>query len=75
MLTHFCVVYIKKLVTVLYFSIINVFWLLNICGAGGDASFAPQANLAYTDLDKDRSIYRSTNMNHYIYFIFYTHTD
>ena len=26
--------------TVLYFSIINV-----LCGAGGDASFAPQANL------------------------------
>ena len=35
----------KKFVTVLYFSIINVFWLLNLCGAGGDASFAPQANL------------------------------
>ena len=35
----------KKLVTVLYFSIINVFWLLNLCGAGGNASFAPQANL------------------------------
>ena len=31
----------KNLVTVLYFSIINV-----LCGAGGDASFAPQANLA-----------------------------
>ena len=30
----------KNLVTVLYFSIINV-----LCGAGGDASFAPQANL------------------------------
>ena len=30
----------KKLVTVLYFSIIN-----GLCGAGGDASFAPQANL------------------------------
>ena len=30
----------KPLVTVLYFSIINV-----LCGAGGDASFAPQANL------------------------------
>ena len=29
-----------NLVTVLYFSIINV-----LCGAGGDASFAPQANL------------------------------
>ena len=29
-------------VTVLYFSIINV-----LCGAGGDASFAPQANLVY----------------------------
>ena len=38
-------VYIKKLVTVLYFPIINVFWLLNLCGAGGDASFTPQANL------------------------------
>ena len=30
----------KNLATVLYFSIINV-----LCGAGGDASFAPQANL------------------------------
>ena len=30
----------KNLVTVLYFSIINV-----PCGADGDASFAPQANL------------------------------
>ena len=30
----------KKLVTVLYFSIIYV-----LCRAGGDASFAPQANL------------------------------
>ena len=30
----------KNLVTVLYISIINV-----LCGAGGDASFAPQANL------------------------------
>ena len=35
----------KKFVTVLLFSIINVFWLLNLRGAGGDASFAPQANL------------------------------
>ena len=43
--SHFYVVYIKKLVTVLYFSIINVFYLLDLCGAGGDASFAPQANL------------------------------
>ena len=32
----------KNLVTVLYFSIINV-----LCGAGGDASFAPQANLVW----------------------------
>ena len=32
----------KNLVTVLYFSIINV-----LCGAGGDASFAPQANLVH----------------------------
>ena len=32
----------KNLVTALYFSIINV-----LCGAGGDASFAPQANLVY----------------------------
>ena len=48
--SHFYVVYIKKLVTVLYFSIINVLWLLNLCGAGGDVSFAPQANLV---LDPD----------------------
>ena len=33
----------KNLVTVLYFSIINV-----LCEAGGDASFAPQANLVST---------------------------
>ena len=32
----------KNLVTVLYFSIINV-----LCGAGGDASFAPQENLVF----------------------------
>ena len=32
----------KNLVTVLYFSIINV-----LCVAGGDASFAPQANLNF----------------------------
>ena len=34
----------KNLVTVLYFSIIrpNI-----LCGAGGDASFAPQANLVF----------------------------
>ena len=40
----------KNLVTALYFSIINV-----LCGAGGDASFAPQANLViysfYFDLN------------------------
>ena len=30
----------KNVVTVLYFSIINV-----LCGAGGDASFGPQANV------------------------------
>ena len=35
------------LVTVLYFSIISVFWLLNLCGVGGDASFVHQANLVY----------------------------
>ena len=46
--SHFYVVYIKILVTVLYFSIINVFWLLNLCGAGGDAISAPQANLFLT---------------------------
>ena len=32
---------------VLYFSVINVFWLLNLWGAGGDANFAPQANLVF----------------------------
>ena len=31
--------------TVLYFPIIIVFWLLNLCRAGGDASFAPQENV------------------------------
>ena len=42
----------KKMVTVLYLSIINVFWLLNLCGAGGDASFAPQANLVVKSFRK-----------------------
>ena len=43
----------KKLVTVLYFSkIINVLCLLNLFGAGGDASFAPQANLFVIDFTK-----------------------
>ena len=32
----------KNLVTVLYFSIINV-----LCGTDGEASFAPQANLVH----------------------------
>ena len=36
----------KNLVTVLYFSIINV-----LCGAGGDASFTLQANLLLFDED------------------------
>ena len=35
----------KNLMTVLYFSIINV-----LCGAGGDASFATQANLVFDNL-------------------------
>ena len=35
----------QKLVTVLYFSIIDIFWLRNLCEAVGDASVAPQANL------------------------------
>ena len=35
----------KNLVTVLYFSIINV-----LCGAGRDASFVPEANLVYSDI-------------------------
>ena len=35
------------MVTELYFSIIKVFWLLNLCGPGGDASFAPEANLVF----------------------------
>ena len=43
----------KNLVTVLYFSIINV-----LCGAGGDASFAPQANLVQ-DMN---SLYISCNV-------------
>ena len=37
----------KKLVTVLYFSIINV-----LCGAGEDASFAPQANLVSLEANR-----------------------
>ena len=35
----------ENLVTVLYFSRINV-----LCGVGGDASFAPQANLVYSSI-------------------------
>ena len=37
----------ENLVTVVYFSIINV-----LCGAGGDASFAPQANLVFNDFSQ-----------------------
>ena len=45
----------KKMVTVLYFSIISVFWLLNLSGAGGDGSFASQANLVHLEItDRDR---------------------
>ena len=36
----------KNLMTALYFSIINV-----LCGAGGDASFALQANLVSEELN------------------------
>ena len=39
------------MVTVLYFSIINVLWLLNLCGVGGDASFAPRENLVTIIID------------------------
>ena len=35
----------KKIGDSTVFCIIGVFWLVNLCGAGGDASFAPQANL------------------------------
>ena len=48
----------KYLVTVLYFSIFNV-----LCGAGGDASFAPQANLVLfvvTELDQRPSHWTAT---------------
>ena len=31
----------------MYFSIINVFWLLNLCGAGGDPSFAPSGKSSW----------------------------
>ena len=43
-ITFSCGLY-KNLVTVLYFSLINV-----LCGAGGDASFAPQANLVFFEM-------------------------
>ena len=49
----------EKLATVLYFSIINVFCLINLYGAGGDASFASQANLVIVysgDVPKVRAI-------------------
>ena len=39
----------KNLVTELYYSIINV-----LCGAGGEASFAPQANLVLSSFSKYR---------------------
>ena len=41
----------KNLVTVLYFSIVNV-----LCGASGDASFAPQANIV-SHVSDDVSIF------------------
>ena len=43
-ITYLCGLH-KKMVTVLYFSIIILFWLLILCEAGGDESFTPQANL------------------------------
>ena len=46
-------------VTVLYFSIINV-----VCGAGGDANFAPEANLVlYWVRDHPDNRHFSFNMN------------
>ena len=44
--------------TVLCFSIINVFLLLNLCGVGVDASFVPRGNLILSHFAKngDRSI-------------------
>ena len=42
----------KNLVTELYFSIINV-----LCGAGGDATFAPQANLVFSNILSPAYIY------------------
>ena len=45
--SHFLTWLDDKLVTVLYLSIIDVFWLKNLCGMGGDASFAPEANLVF----------------------------
>ena len=50
----------KNLVTVLYFSIINV-----LCGAGGDASFAPQANLVYLCSDNRDSALLSISQSIY----------
>ena len=37
----------KQFVKVLYFSIINVLWLINLFGLDGDTSFAPEANLFF----------------------------
>ena len=37
-------------VTVLYFSVIDVIWLRNLCEADGDAGFVPQANPVYSSI-------------------------
>ena len=42
---------LKKIGDGTVFSIINVFWLLNICGADRDASFDPRANLVIAVID------------------------
>ena len=44
-ITFLCGLLKKIGYSTVFLYIINVFWLLNLCGAGGDASFAPQANL------------------------------
>ena len=52
-------------ITVFFYIIINVFWLLNLCGASGDVSFAPQANLvigcSYIHCDANEKRKRKTS--------------
>ena len=65
---HFCMVYIKKSMTVLY--------LLDLCVAGGDTSFAPQANLVFErSLEEYKCLARCHVIHAWSYYFFFQFRD